>query len=154
MASAEVLTNPTPEAKHDLSFDASNANGHTIEPGVSTRQASNNDVAAGLQSEKAPLVVNASATPVPPVTLAEKGHLPFRQRQAGPGIPYPTTDFQLENHPVDEVRKLKVAVIGAGLSGILAGVLLPIKVPGIELTIFEKNADIVSPSFQSKTLST
>jgi predicted NAD/FAD-binding protein len=35
------------------------------------------------------------------------------------------------------VKKLRVAVIGAGLSGIIAGVLLPAKVPGIDLTIFE-----------------
>jgi cation diffusion facilitator CzcD-associated flavoprotein CzcO len=36
----------------------------------------------------------------------------------------------------------KVAVVGAGLSGITAGVLLPVKVPGIKLVIFEKNADV------------
>ncbi|KAL8822254.1 MAG: hypothetical protein Q9191_007005 [Dirinaria sp. TL-2023a] len=56
----------------------------------------------------------------------------------------PATGFQLEDHPIDEGRKLRVIVIGAGLSGILAGILLPIKVPGIELTILEKNADVVS----------
>ncbi|GAB7354446.1 hypothetical protein MBLNU459_g4934t1 [Dothideomycetes sp. NU459] len=50
--------------------------------------------------------------------------------------------FVLENHPVDQVRKLRVAIIGAGLSGILGGILLPAKVPGIELTIFEKNQDV------------
>lgn len=50
--------------------------------------------------------------------------------------------FELEDHPVDAVRSLKVAVIGAGISGITAGVLLPAKVPGIELTIFEKNKDV------------
>lgn len=33
-------------------------------------------------------------------------------------------------------------MIGAGLSGVTAGILLPIKVPGIELTIFDKNADV------------
>ena len=33
-------------------------------------------------------------------------------------------------------------MVGAGLSGITAGVLLPIKVPGINLVIFEKNADV------------
>lgn len=54
------------------------------------------------------------------------------------------TGFQLEDHPIDERRKLRVIVIGAGLSGILAGILLPIKVPGIELTILEKNSDVVS----------
>jgi L-2-hydroxyglutarate oxidase LhgO len=36
-----------------------------------------------------------------------------------------------------------VAVIGAGIAGITAGVLLPIKVPGIQLTIFDKNSDVV-----------
>jgi len=34
-------------------------------------------------------------------------------------------------------------VIGAGLTGITAGVLFPAKVPGVDLTIFDKNADVV-----------
>jgi heterodisulfide reductase subunit A-like polyferredoxin len=52
------------------------------------------------------------------------------------------------SHSIDQVRELKVAVIGAGLSGINAGILLPAKVPGIKLTIFEKNNDVVSiPGF-------
>lgn len=38
---------------------------------------------------------------------------------------------------------LQVAVIGAGLAGVLAGILLPVKVPGLKLTIIEKNADVV-----------
>jgi hypothetical protein len=57
--------------------------------------------------------------------------------------PYPTS-FKIHEHPLDEVRELKVAVIGAGLAGIIAGALLPVKVPGIKLTILEKNADLVS----------
>lgn len=70
--------------------------------------------------------------------------------------------FELEDHCVDEVRQLKVVrliwlylinllnltvqvvVIGAGISGITAGVLFPAKVPGIDLTIYEKNSDVVS----------
>ena len=59
--------------------------------------------------------------------------------------PHPT-DFKIGEHPIDEIRQLKVAVIGGGLSGITAGALLPVKVPGLELTIFEKNADFVSLS--------
>ncbi len=50
----------------------------------------------------------------------------------------------LEDTTVDDVRPLRVAVIGAGLSGVLAGILLPAKVPKIELTIFEKNTEVVS----------
>lgn len=57
--------------------------------------------------------------------------------------PYPTK-FKIHEHPLDEIRELKVVVIGAGLAGIIAGALLPAKVPGIKLTILEKNADLVS----------
>jgi hypothetical protein len=60
--------------------------------------------------------------------------------------PHPT-DFKLTDTPIDEVRELKVAVIGAGITGITAGILLPAKVPGIDLTILEKNDDVVSTSF-------
>jgi hypothetical protein len=49
--------------------------------------------------------------------------------------PYPTS-FVLAD-------KCQVAVIGAGLAGITAGALLPAKVPGIQLTIFEKNPEVV-----------
>lgn len=52
--------------------------------------------------------------------------------------------FTLEDRAVDDVRPLRVAVIGAGLSGILAGILLPAKVPNLQLSIFEKNLDVVS----------
>ena len=53
------------------------------------------------------------------------------------------TRFSLDEPTVDDPRPLKVAVIGAGLAGILAGVLLPAKVPNIQLTIFEKNNQVV-----------
>ena len=56
--------------------------------------------------------------------------------------PHPT-EFKLTEKPIDEVRELKVAVIGAGISGITAGILLPAKVPGIQLTIIDKNDDVV-----------
>jgi hypothetical protein len=50
--------------------------------------------------------------------------------------------FELEEHPIDEIRQIKVGVIGAGLSGITAGVLLPAKLPGLDLRIYDKNADV------------
>ncbi|EDU49394.1 flavin-binding monooxygenas [Pyrenophora tritici-repentis Pt-1C-BFP] len=58
-------------------------------------------------------------------------------------IPYPVSKFQIDpNRYIDNVREIKVAVIGAGLSGISAGIILPAKVPGLKLTIFEKNSDV------------
>ncbi|KAH8882135.1 flavin-binding monooxygenase [Thozetella sp. PMI_491] len=50
--------------------------------------------------------------------------------------------LKLEDHPVDETRRLRVAVVGAGLSGITAGILLPAKVPNIDLVIYERTDDI------------
>jgi hypothetical protein len=63
-----------------------------------------------------------------------------------PGISplYPQVEFQFEERHIDEPRALRVAVIGAGLAGITAGILFPAKVPGIQLTIFDKNKDVVS----------
>ena len=57
---------------------------------------------------------------------------------------YANPKNKLIDRYVDEPRELRVAVLGAGLSGVLSGILLPAKVPGIKLTIFEKNADVVS----------
>jgi heterodisulfide reductase subunit A-like polyferredoxin len=52
------------------------------------------------------------------------------------------THFELEEHPVDVVRPIKVGIIGAGLAGITAGVMLPAKLPGLDLRIYDKNADV------------
>ncbi|KAJ6033942.1 hypothetical protein N7499_010106 [Penicillium canescens] len=57
--------------------------------------------------------------------------------------------FQLEEHPVDEVRPIKVGIIGAGLAGITAGVMLPAKLPGLDLQIFDKNADVGGTWFEN-----
>ncbi len=51
--------------------------------------------------------------------------------------------LELIDRYIDEPRPLRVAVVGGGLSGITAGILLPAKVPGIQLTIYEKNKDLV-----------
>lgn len=78
------------------------------------------------------------------------GHLATAEEtelvNARPALPieYPVSKLQIDaNHSIDHVRELKVAVIGAGLAGINAGILLPAKVPGIKLTIFEKNEEVV-----------
>lgn len=62
--------------------------------------------------------------------------------EANKAHPHIRPTFEIEEHPIDEVRQIKVGVIGAGLSGITAGVLLPAKVPGLDLRIYDKNADV------------
>ncbi|KAF2399339.1 FAD/NAD(P)-binding domain-containing protein [Trichodelitschia bisporula] len=67
----------------------------------------------------------------------------------GVALGYPVETLELVERFIDDVRPLRVAVIGAGLAGITAGVLLPVKVPGIELTIFDKNADVGGTWFEN-----
>lgn len=56
------------------------------------------------------------------------------------------SQFEIEEHPIDVVRPIKVGIIGAGIAGITAGVLLPAKLPGLDLRIYDKNADVVCQS--------
>ena len=60
----------------------------------------------------------------------------------GPISTYPKSNLQLEDRFIDEPRRLRVAVVGAGLAGINAAILLPIKVPSIDLVVYEKNNDV------------
>ena len=57
---------------------------------------------------------------------------------------YPQSRITLVDRCIDQPRALKIAVIGGGLAGVLAGILLPAKVPNIELIIYDKNKDFVS----------
>ena len=51
--------------------------------------------------------------------------------------------LELEEHPIDSPKSLKAIVVGAGISGINAAILLPVKVPGLELLVFERDSDVV-----------
>ncbi|KAJ9134876.1 FAD/NAD(P)-binding domain-containing protein [Coniochaeta hoffmannii] len=59
-----------------------------------------------------------------------------------PAVSYPKSRIELLDRFIDEPRPLRVAVVGGGLAGILAGILFPRKVPNIKLTIYEKNRDL------------
>ncbi|KAL6689893.1 FAD/NAD(P)-binding domain-containing protein [Trichoderma pleuroticola] len=62
--------------------------------------------------------------------------------RAKPNPRHPTT-HQLPDHPIDGgFSQVEVVVVGAGIAGILAGVLLPAKVPGVKLRILERNNDV------------
>ncbi|KAH7136854.1 hypothetical protein B0J13DRAFT_587017 [Dactylonectria estremocensis] len=50
--------------------------------------------------------------------------------------------FEIEDHPIDDHPPIRVVVVGAGISGLIAGILLPAKVPGLDLVIYERNDDI------------
>jgi hypothetical protein len=81
----------------------------------------------------------------PTIVVEEQAELPAPDQP--PEFPQTRTVFpplELEEHPIDDVRPLRVIVVGAGVSGITAAVLFPAKVPKIDLVIYERNSDVVS----------
>ncbi|RDB29291.1 putative sterigmatocystin biosynthesis monooxygenase stcW [Hypsizygus marmoreus] len=61
-------------------------------------------------------------------------------------IPTPATNghasFALGNFSIDEARPIKVIAIGAGYSGITAGIRFRQRVPNVDLTIYESNSGV------------
>lgn len=54
-------------------------------------------------------------------------------------VPVP---FTLKDEPIENVRPMKVRVIGAGYSGIYMGVRLPQRIQNLDFAIYEKNDGI------------
>lgn len=50
--------------------------------------------------------------------------------------------FKINDTPIENLRPLKVIVIGAGYSGIYCGIRIPEKLRNVELVIYEKNAGV------------
>ena len=56
----------------------------------------------------------------------------------------------ISERAVDQPRPLKVIYIGAGISGILAAIKFREAVPGLDLTIYEKNPDLGGTWYENK----
>lgn len=56
----------------------------------------------------------------------------------------------LEERSVDEARPLRVIVIGAGISGILACIRFVQRIPNIDICIYDKNVDIGGTWFENR----
>lgn len=50
--------------------------------------------------------------------------------------------FAIKDEPVENLRPLKVRVIGAGYSGIYLGIRIPQRLRNVDLQIYEKNEGI------------
>lgn len=56
----------------------------------------------------------------------------------------------VEDRSVDEARPLRVIIIGAGLSGIMACIRFRQRIPNVDLCIYEKNADIGGTWYENR----
>jgi cation diffusion facilitator CzcD-associated flavoprotein CzcO len=51
-------------------------------------------------------------------------------------------DFTLKDEPIENLRPLKIRVIGAGYSGIYLGIRIPQRLRNVDFQIYEKNDGI------------
>lgn len=65
----------------------------------------------------------------------------------GDGVPFFLPP--LHDHCVDNYRPMRVICIGAGMSGILAAIRLPQRVPNLEFVVYEKNEDVGGTWFEN-----
>lgn len=58
--------------------------------------------------------------------------------------------FELIDEPIENMRPLKVRVIGAGYSGIYLGIRIPQRLRNVDLKIYDKNAAIGGTWFENR----
>lgn len=56
----------------------------------------------------------------------------------------------LKRRAVDNLRRMKVICIGAGMSGILTGILFPRSIQNLDLVIYEKNDELGGTWYESR----
>lgn len=71
------------------------------------------------------------------------------------GLPNDTTtethsQLNIKDTPVENFRKMRVVVIGAGFSGIYLGVPIPQRLRNVELAIYEKNDDVGGTWYENR----
>ena len=58
--------------------------------------------------------------------------------------------FQIPEHAIDDYRPVKIICIGAGFSGVLAGIRFPQNVKNLNLVIYEKNPNLGGTWFENR----
>lgn len=61
-----------------------------------------------------------------------------------------TSQLNIKDTPVENFRKMRVVVIGAGFSGIYLGVRIPQRLRNVELAIYEKNNDVGGTWYENR----
>lgn len=74
----------------------------------------------------------------------------FKKQMSGPGFFASAGPDDFSSRPVDTHRPIKVIVLGAGMSGILASILFPRGVENLDLVIYEKNPDLGGTWYENR----
>lgn len=62
----------------------------------------------------------------------------------------PADPYNMSRRAVDHLRPMKVIVIGAGMSGIIAGIFFPRNIENLELAIYDKNPELGGTWYESR----
>ena len=77
-----------------------------------------------------------------------KGHVgPVKPFQNGNGV---RNVLQNDPHEVDYARPMKVIVVGAGISGILAAIRFPRRIAKLDLVVYDKNPEIGGTWYENR----
>lgn len=60
------------------------------------------------------------------------------------------TAAHIDSNEIDYVRPMKVIVIGAGISGILASIRFPRRIPNLDLVVYDKNPEVGGTWYENK----
>lgn len=82
-------------------------------------------------------------TPVPSTNGAENGHV-------NNGVTNGTAKHASAPQEIDYARPMKVIVIGAGISGILASIRLPRRIQNLDLVVYDKNPEVGGTWYENK----
>lgn len=61
-----------------------------------------------------------------------------------------SSTFRSDDAPIENLRPLRVIVIGAGYSGIYCGIRIPEKLRNVDLVIYEKNAGVGGAWYENR----
>ena len=62
--------------------------------------------------------------------------------------------FKLQDAPVENLRPMRVIVIGAGYSGIYHAIRIPERLRNVELVVYDKNAGVGGTWYENRYVST
>ena len=68
----------------------------------------------------------------------------------GSGVSALSGIVETDAHEIDYARPMKVVVVGAGISGILAAIRFPRRVPNLELVLYDKNPEIGGTWYENR----
>ncbi|EWC48772.1 hypothetical protein DRE_00077 [Drechslerella stenobrocha 248] len=83
-------------------------------------------------------------------TVTTESSTPEPETPANSAPATTTPSVGLEQKAVDETRPLKVIVVGAGISGILAGIRLPQRLKNLDLVIYDKNPEVGGTWYENR----